>query len=370
MKKILIQLDTDEHPSTFDAIVAHDADVDVLLRYGGIEPDAVQGLVQSAFFTRGPKDLATLAVWVGGSSVGAGEEVLAEVEKAFFGPFRVSAMLDSNGCNTTAATTVARLAAEIDLKGRRVVIVGAGAVGLRAAALLTDEGCEVTVSGIPASRFGDKPYRRARGLDVAEERGMKTVEPEDDEELAKILDGASLVLAAGPAGVELLPESIWQQDRLDRGARRLQRGRAARDRGHRGPGRARGPRRQARARSAGDRRAEDEGPQGVRAAAVRVQRRDPRRRRRLRDREGAARLTAGPRVAGIDPGTVSFEVCALDGGLPLLEESFPSAELGADPAPLVDALRASRALRSRARPCRATACRSSRPRRSASASSR
>jgi len=120
-------------------------------------------------------------------------------------------MLDSNGCNTTAATTVARLAAEIDLKGRAVVIVGAGAVGLRAAKLLTDEGCEVTVSGIPASRFGDKPYRRARGLDVADERDMKTVEPEDDDDLAKLLDGASLVLAAGPAGVELLPESVWKK---------------------------------------------------------------------------------------------------------------------------------------------------------------
>jgi len=211
VKKILIQLDTDEHPSTFDAIVAHDADVDVLLRYGGIEPDVVKGLVQSAFFTRGPKDLANMAVWVGGSSVGDGEKVLAAVEEAFFGPFRVSAMLDSNGCNTTAATTVARLAAEIDLKDRRVVIVGAGAVGLRAAKLLTDEGCEVTVSGIPASRFGDKPYRRARGLDVAEKRDMKTVEPEDDDELAKIIDGASLVLAAGPAGVELLPESVWKK---------------------------------------------------------------------------------------------------------------------------------------------------------------
>jgi methylenetetrahydrofolate/methylenetetrahydromethanopterin dehydrogenase (NADP+) len=211
VKKILIQLDTDEHPSTFDAIVAHDADVDVLLQYGGIEPDVVNGLVQSAFFTRGPKDLANMAVWVGGSSVGAGEEVLAAVQDAFFGPFQVSAMLDSNGCNTTAATTVARLAAEIDLKDRKVVIVGAGAVGLRSAAILNDEGCEVTVSGIPASRFGDKPYRRARGLDVAEKRDMKTVEPDDDDELAKILDGASLVLAAGPAGVELLPESVWKK---------------------------------------------------------------------------------------------------------------------------------------------------------------
>ncbi|MEA2324831.1 MAG: methylenetetrahydrofolate/methylenetetrahydromethanopterin dehydrogenase [Solirubrobacteraceae bacterium] len=211
MKQILIQLDTDQHPSTFDAIVAHDADVDVLLRYGGIEPDAVRGLVQSAFFTRAPDDLSTMAVWVGGSSVGAGEEVLGEVEKAFFGPFRVSAMLDSNGCNTTAATTVARLAREVDLKERRVVIVGAGAVGLRAAKLLIDEGCDVTVSGIPASRFGDKAYRRARGLTVAEERGMKIVEPTDDEELAKILDGASVVLAAGPAGVEVLPEAMWRK---------------------------------------------------------------------------------------------------------------------------------------------------------------
>ena len=209
MKQILIQLDTDEHPSTFDAIVAHDAGVDALLSHGGIEPDVVRGLVQSAFFTRGPKDLATLAVWVGGSSVGAGEEVLAAVQEAFFGPFRISAMLDSNGCNTTAATTVALLAGEVDLKGRRVVIVGAGAVGLRAAALLSDEGCDVTVSGIPASRFGDKGYRRARGLTVAEERGIATAEPDDDDALAGLLDGASLVLAAGPAGVELLPTAVW-----------------------------------------------------------------------------------------------------------------------------------------------------------------
>jgi hypothetical protein len=208
VKKILIQLDTDEHPSTFDAIVAHDADVDVLLRYGNIEPKAVRGLVQSAFFTRGPKDLSTMAVWVGGSSVRAGEEVLEEVKKAFFGPFKVSAMLDSNGCNTTAATAVAKLAKEVELKGR-VVIVGAGAVGLRAAALLEQEGCEVTISGIPADRFGDD-YRRARGLTVAEERGFGIVEPEDDAALAKVLDGASIVLAAGPAGVQLLPETLWK----------------------------------------------------------------------------------------------------------------------------------------------------------------
>jgi len=210
VKKILIQLDTDPHPSTFDAMVAFDSGVpDELLRYGGIEPDAVQGLVQSAYFTRPPGD-PNLAVWVGGSSVGDGEKVLAAVQKAFFGPFQLSVMLDSNGCNTTACTTVARLAEETDLKGRRVVIVGAGAVGLRAAKLLIDEGCDVTVSGIPKDRFEGREYRRARGLTTAEERGIHIAEPEDDEALKKLLDGASLVLAAGPAGIELLPESIWR----------------------------------------------------------------------------------------------------------------------------------------------------------------
>jgi methylenetetrahydrofolate/methylenetetrahydromethanopterin dehydrogenase (NADP+) len=210
VKKILIQLDTDQHPSTFDSMVAHDAGVDALLRYGGIEADAVRGLVQSAYFTRPPGD-SNLAIWVGGSSVGAGEEVLEQVKESFFGPFRVSVMLDSNGCNTTACTTVARLDTEIDLDGRKVIIVGAGAVGLRAAKLLIDEGCDVTVSGIPKDRFEGKEYRRARGLTTAEERDIRIAEPEDDDALKKLLDGASLVLAAGPAGIELLPENVWRE---------------------------------------------------------------------------------------------------------------------------------------------------------------
>ena len=45
-----------------------------------------------------------------------------------------------------------------------------------------------------------------------------------------------------------------------------------------------------------------------------------------------------PRVAGVDPGTFSFDVCALDGGEVVLEQSFRTADVGADPALLVDAL--------------------------------
>jgi predicted butyrate kinase (DUF1464 family) len=46
----------------------------------------------------------------------------------------------------------------------------------------------------------------------------------------------------------------------------------------------------------------------------------------------------GPRVAGVDPGTFSFDVCGLGGGEVFLERSFRTADVGADPALLVDAL--------------------------------
>ena len=210
MKKVLLQLDTGEYASPFDSIVAVDSDVDVLLSHTGVKAEAVRGLVQDAFFTRGVDDLKNTAVWVGGKQVTAGEEVFAEVQKAFFGPFRVSVMLDSNGCNTTAATTIARIAKARSLAGNRAVVLGLGAVGLRSAVLLKEEGCEVTVSALPPDLFGDdRPYHRPHGLEVAQQRGLDVREPSDRGELEATLDGAQLVLAAGPAGVEVLRRDAW-----------------------------------------------------------------------------------------------------------------------------------------------------------------
>jgi methylenetetrahydrofolate/methylenetetrahydromethanopterin dehydrogenase (NADP+) len=209
VKKVLLQLDTDQHPSPFDAIVAEDAGVDVLLSHGSVTPEAVRDLVQGAFFTRAPDDLSSMAVWVGGSDVAAGEKVLDEVQAAYFGPFRVSAMLDSDGCNTTAATAIARIAKDRNLRGRRAVILGVGPVGLRSATLLMQEGCEVLAVTIPADVLDTDSYRRPRGLAVAERLGIDAVEPADRAEMEAALEGASIVLAAGPAGVQLLGQDLW-----------------------------------------------------------------------------------------------------------------------------------------------------------------
>ncbi len=45
-----------------------------------------------------------------------------------------------------------------------------------------------------------------------------------------------------------------------------------------------------------------------------------------------------PRVAGIDPGSVSFDLCVLQDGQPVLEQVFESGSLADDPGRLLDAL--------------------------------
>jgi predicted butyrate kinase (DUF1464 family) len=45
-----------------------------------------------------------------------------------------------------------------------------------------------------------------------------------------------------------------------------------------------------------------------------------------------------PRVAGVDPGTVSFDLCVLDEGEPVLEQVFQTGSLSADSRPLLEAL--------------------------------
>jgi predicted butyrate kinase (DUF1464 family) len=50
------------------------------------------------------------------------------------------------------------------------------------------------------------------------------------------------------------------------------------------------------------------------------------------------------RVIGIDPGTVSFDLCGLEDGQIFLDTSIPSAEVAANPQALVDALLSARPL--------------------------
>ncbi|MGN6168688.1 MAG: methylene-tetrahydromethanopterin dehydrogenase N-terminal domain-containing protein [Solirubrobacteraceae bacterium] len=210
MKKILVQLDTDQHPSPFDAIAAYDAGVDVVLGFGQITAENLAGIVQGAIFPRGPDGLAKTAFWIGGSKVRDGEAVFEAAQKLFFDPFRPSIMLDSDGSNTTAAASVAVVRGQVALKGGLAAVIGVGPVGVRTAELLRREGAEVTVLTFPADVMKGG-YRRASGITVAQEAGFEVVEPASSDDLDAAVAGHVAVFAAGPAGTQVLRRSGWTQ---------------------------------------------------------------------------------------------------------------------------------------------------------------
>lgn len=202
---VLLQLDTDPHPSAFDRIVAVDAGVQHLFSYGGVTPDAVMPLVHGCIFTRGAKDLAKTAVFVGGSDVTAGEAVLAEVRKHLLPLFglSVSVMLDSNGANTTAAAAVVAAGRHLDLgTTKSLVLGGTGPVGQRVVRLLASCGGHVRIG----SRSKDKAEVVAAAI-RKEVPGAKVeaVGSSTSADAPAALDGRDLVVAAGAPGALMLP---------------------------------------------------------------------------------------------------------------------------------------------------------------------
>ncbi len=210
MRKLLLQLDSSPHPSVFDRVVALDGGADEVMSYGGVTAEAVRDLVHGAIFTRGPKDLHNTAIFIGGTDMTAGERLLAAVRKAFFGPMRVSVMLDSNGSNTTAVAAVAKLnQAAGGVHGRRAVVTaGTGPVGMRAAGLLAKAGADVTFT----SRNLEKGAQVADAIRQRFGGTVRNVTMSDGSQAATVVashGGAELLLNAGPAGVCLFPRESW-----------------------------------------------------------------------------------------------------------------------------------------------------------------
>jgi hypothetical protein len=207
-RTILIQLDSDPQPSVFDRVVAIDAGADEVFSYGGVRREQVRDLVHGAIFTRGPKDLNRTALFIGGSDVMAGEGLLEEVRKQMIPQFglRVSVLLDANGANTTAAAAVRAATRHLDLKGTPALVLGGtGPVGQRVARLLARHGAAVRVGSRQLSR-AESVCTAIRGWVVgAQVEPAATGTPG---EIQAALAGRTLVIAAGAAGVVLLPRAV------------------------------------------------------------------------------------------------------------------------------------------------------------------
>ena len=210
-KRILIQLDCDPQPSTFDAVVAVDAGADVLLRHGGVTTDNVVSLVHGAMFTRGGQDLASTAIFVGGSDVPAAEAVYERIRQTFFGPVRVGVMLDPAGANTTASAAVVAAGRHLPLAdtstaGRlqALILGGTGPVGQRVARLLARRSVRVAVASRSLSRAADVCRRIEADVQGAMLQPVETLAATPTGAFREALEQAELIVAAGAAGVTLL----------------------------------------------------------------------------------------------------------------------------------------------------------------------
>jgi len=199
--RILVQIDSDPQPSVFDGVVAVDAGIDHLFRHGAVKPEQVRELVYGAIFTRGGEDLQSTAMFVGGSDVAAGEKLLEAVTKTFFGPMRVSVMLDPNGANTTAAAAVLSAAKHRELQGATAVVLGGtGPVGSRVARLLALEGAQVLVGSRRKDRAEAVCEAIRKRIPAAQ---LTALELDSMDSVAAVLADAQIVIAAGAPGVEL-----------------------------------------------------------------------------------------------------------------------------------------------------------------------
>ncbi len=209
MKKLLFQFDTDSYPSTFDTIVAYDGGADQVISFGGLTPSNITPLVEGTIFTRAPKDKKNTAIFIGGSNMIAGQELFAAVQKHFFPGFQVSVMLDSNGCNTTAAAGVAKLASSGTIAGEKaVVLAGTGPVGQRAAVLLALEGADVTIT----SRHMARAEQTCKEIKERFKVNITPLEAVDHNARGDAIKNANIVFATGAAGIELLRAEHWQNN--------------------------------------------------------------------------------------------------------------------------------------------------------------
>jgi threonine dehydrogenase-like Zn-dependent dehydrogenase len=207
MRKLLLQLDTSRLPSVFDQVVAYDAGADQIMSYGGVTEPDVRDLILGCLFTRGPKDLHNTAVWIGGSNMAAGEQLLAVAVDSMFAPFKVSVMLDSNGSNTTAVAAVVKVEQAVgDVKGKKVVILGGtGPVGQRAAGLLAKAGARVTITSRKPEQ-GEKSRQFVNARFAVQVESAAVAEPT---QLARVLDGVDILLNAGAAGIQMVSKASW-----------------------------------------------------------------------------------------------------------------------------------------------------------------
>ncbi|HYO45770.1 MAG TPA: methylene-tetrahydromethanopterin dehydrogenase N-terminal domain-containing protein [Gemmatimonadota bacterium] len=203
--RILIHLDHNPHPRVFDQIMSLDGGADQILAHGDVDPQDVPVLVSGALYSRPRDELHRTALLITGTNDHVIDEMVRQARRAFFGPYRISLMSECKGGSTVAGATVARIRQLVPLIKARVVVVGGGPAGARTAGILAAEGARVLLTVFDEEEAGERAEFVAHTFDEE----IETVVWKTGESLENVVEGARVVITAGPPGLTLLPRRVW-----------------------------------------------------------------------------------------------------------------------------------------------------------------
>ncbi|MEM2738795.1 MAG: methylene-tetrahydromethanopterin dehydrogenase N-terminal domain-containing protein [Candidatus Bathyarchaeia archaeon] len=209
-KTVFIFLDTDKHASPFDILTTIDVLPEAtILKYENVTVEDAEKLVYDAMFPRGPEGAKHTKIFINGRNFELTNEILEKIKKCMFPPFELSVVIDPRGAYTTASAAVAKTL-EVSmvkglgsLEGKTVtVLAGTGPVGQTAASLYASEKAKVIVTSRDLKR--SMAVAEKINAKIKEDR-VKGVEAKTPEEVGAAIKDAEIILAAGAAGIQLLP---------------------------------------------------------------------------------------------------------------------------------------------------------------------
>ncbi|MFW9823191.1 MAG: methylene-tetrahydromethanopterin dehydrogenase N-terminal domain-containing protein [Candidatus Thorarchaeota archaeon] len=218
LDKICYFFDTDEKASPFDINMAYDAGFDVVVPFNNTKAHHVNKLVQDAIFSRKPG--APTTFFIGGSNVKEGEEIARNVVEALVAPFECPVIIDPRGSHTTGASLVVKTMelANIhnieDLRGKNVMILGAGPVAQIAAILATNLGCNTYIIETwdqSNEEFIDELSSYLSKEAGKEKKKIKGIYAVNNDEKYSILKDADIIWSLVAAGIQVLSEKLMEK---------------------------------------------------------------------------------------------------------------------------------------------------------------
>ncbi|MEM2972129.1 MAG: methylene-tetrahydromethanopterin dehydrogenase N-terminal domain-containing protein [Candidatus Bathyarchaeia archaeon] len=215
-KKVFVFLDTDKHASPFDILATIDVFPEAtILKYENVTVEDAEKIVYDAMFPRGTEGAKHTKIFLNGRDFTRVNDILEKIKKCMFPPFELSVIVDPRGAYTTASAAVAKtlqLSLEKGFGGLEnktvTVLAGTGPVGQTAARLYAFEKADVVVTSRELQKASSLATKINEEIKAERVRGVEAQTPE---EIGKAIEEAEIILAAGAAGIQLLPLQVLRE---------------------------------------------------------------------------------------------------------------------------------------------------------------